>query len=73
MYFDFLTFSDNLFNSSHFYISFSSLIFTCETDTILSGVICSSLKEQRELVKFVSSANGLDGNVYKLCEYHSYK
>ena len=56
MYFVFLTFSDNLFNSSHFCISFSSLCITCERDIILSGVFCSSLKEQRELVKFVSSA-----------------
>ena len=56
MYFVFLTFNDNLFNSSHFCISFSSLFITCERDIILSGVFCSALKEQRKLVKFVSSA-----------------
>ena len=56
MYFVFLTFSDNLFNSSHFCISFSSLFITCERDIILSGVFCSSLNKQRELDKFVSSA-----------------
>ena len=50
MYFVFLTFSDNLFNSSPFCISFSSLFITCGRDTILSGVFCSSLKEQREIV-----------------------
>ena len=36
MYFVFLTFSDNLFSSSHFCISFSSLFITCGTDTIYS-------------------------------------
>ena len=56
MYFVFLTFSDNLFNSSHFCISFSSLFITCERDNVLSGVFCSSLKEQKELIKFVLSA-----------------
>ena len=56
MYFVFLTFSDNLFNSSHFCISFSSLFITCERDTILSGAFCSSLIEQSELVKCISSA-----------------
>ena len=56
MYFVFFTLRDNSFNSSHCCISFSSLFITCERDTILSGVFCSSFKEQDELVKFVSSA-----------------
>ena len=47
MYFVFLTFSDNLFNSSHFCFSFSSLLITCERDTILSGMFCSSLKRAK--------------------------
>ena len=55
MYFVFLTFSDYLFNSSHFCISFSPMSFTCERETILSEVFCSSSKEQNGLVKFVSS------------------
>ena len=56
MHFVFLVFSDNLFKSSYFCHSFSSLFITCEREDILSGVLCSSLKEQREIFIFVSSA-----------------
>ena len=62
MYFVFLTFSDNLFNSSHCCISLCSLFITCERDTILSGMFRSSFKEQNELVKLVSSAKRIEWN-----------
>ena len=56
LYFALIIFSYNLFNSSHFCISFASSFITFERNTILSGMCCSSWKEQIELVKFVSYA-----------------
>ena len=73
MYFVFLTFSDNSFISSHSCISFSSLFITCERDTFLSGVFWSLIKQQEELVKFVSSAKRIGWKCLQALLIHSYQ
>ena len=59
MYFVFLALSNYSFSSSHFCISFNSSLITRGRENILSGVFCSPSKEQRVLVKFVSSAKSI--------------
>ena len=62
-----------VFSLKHVYDFFNLLFITCESDNILSGMFCSTLKGQREPVNFYLLQRWLGGDVYKLCAYHSYK